>query len=41
MSLPVLARLPIDPAVAKAMDEGKIETFRPNPLAGVAEALDR
>jgi Mrp family chromosome partitioning ATPase len=41
LNLPVLARLPIDPAVAKAMDEGKIESFQPNPLAGVAEALDK
>jgi Mrp family chromosome partitioning ATPase len=40
LGLPVLARLPIDPAVAKAMDEGRIETFQPNPLAAVAEQLD-
>jgi Mrp family chromosome partitioning ATPase len=40
LDLPVLARLPIDPAVAKAMDEGRIETFQPNPLAAVAEQLD-
>jgi Mrp family chromosome partitioning ATPase len=40
MSLPVLARLPIDPEVARAMDEGRIESFQPNPLAAVAEALD-
>ncbi len=41
MNIPVLARLPIDPEVAKAMDEGRIETFEPNPLAGVAELLDK
>ncbi len=40
LNLPVLARLPIDPAVARAMDEGTIETFEPNPLAAVAELLD-
>ena len=40
LNLPVLARLPIDPAVARAMDEGAIETFEPNPLAAVAELLD-
>jgi Mrp family chromosome partitioning ATPase len=40
LALPVLARLPIDPAVARAMDEGRIETFQPNPLAAVAEQLD-
>jgi Mrp family chromosome partitioning ATPase len=40
LNLPVLARLPIDPAVARAMDEGRIETFQPNPLAAVAERLD-
>ena len=41
MEIPVLANLPIDPSIAKAMDEGKIETFEPNPLAGVAEVLDK
>ena len=41
MNIPVLDRLPIDPAVARAMDEGCIETFEPNPLAGVAALLDQ
>ncbi len=40
LDVPVLAKLPIDPAVAKAMDEGRIETFQPNPLAEVAEKLE-
>ena len=37
--LKVLARLPIDPAAAAACDAGNIETFEPNYLSGVAEAL--
>jgi len=41
LNIPVLDRLPIDPAVARAMDEGCIETFEPNPLAGVAALLDQ
>ena len=41
LDIPVLARLPIDPSVAQAMDEGRIETFEPNPLAGVAALLDQ
>ena len=41
LSLPVLARLPIDPALARAMDAGKVEDFAPNPLAAVAERLDQ
>ena len=41
LNVPVLARLPIDPSVAQAMDEGRIESFEPNPLAAVAELLDR
>lgn len=41
LNLPVLARLPIDPQVARAMDEGRIEAFEPNPLAGVAAELDK
>jgi Mrp family chromosome partitioning ATPase len=40
MSLPILARLPIDPTVAQAMDEGRVEMLDPNPLAQVAERLD-
>ena len=41
LSLPVLAKLPIDPALAKAVDEGKVESYQPNPMAGVAELLDK
>jgi len=37
--IPVLAKLPIDPALAAAVDAGEIETFDPNYLAGVAEKL--
>ena len=37
--LKVLARLPIDPAATAACDAGNIETFEPNYLSGVAEAL--
>ncbi len=40
LNVPILARLPIDPALAKAMDEGRVEGFSPNPLEGVAEKLD-
>lgn len=36
----VLEKLPINPAVARAMDGGTIETYVPNPMAGVAELLD-
>ena len=41
LGLKVLARLPIDPAVATACDRGEIEKFEPNYLAGVAESLDQ
>jgi Mrp family chromosome partitioning ATPase len=40
LSVPILARLPIDPTVAQAMDEGRVELLDPNPLAPVAERLD-
>ena len=40
LGLKVLAKLPIDPEVARAMDEGRIESYEPNPLAGVAQELD-
>ncbi len=40
LSLPVLAKLPIDPALARAMDEGRLERYSPNPMDGVAERLD-
>lgn len=39
LNLPVLARLPIDPAVAAACDGGKIEDFEANYLAEVAKGL--
>jgi len=41
LDLPVLARLPIDPALAAACDAGTIEDFAPNYLADVAAAIDR
>jgi Mrp family chromosome partitioning ATPase len=37
--LPVLARIPIDPAVASSMDQGTIESLDPNYLMPVAEHL--
>ena len=37
--LPILARLPIDPAVAAACDAGRIEELEPNYLTAVAELL--
>lgn len=41
MNVPVLARLPMDPAVAAAFDSGKIERFSPNYLEGAAAQLDK
>ncbi|SBW11300.1 conserved hypothetical protein [uncultured Eubacteriales bacterium] len=41
LGLPVLARLPIDPAVAAACDTGKIEDFEPNYLADLALQLEQ
>ena len=41
LSLPVLAKLPIDPALARAVDSGRVEGYAPNPMAAVAERLDR
>lgn len=41
LSLPVLAKLPIDPALARAVDSGKVEGYAPNPMAAVAELLDK
>ena len=40
LSLPVLARLPIDPALARAVDAGQVENYEPNPLTAVAEHLE-
>ena len=37
--LPVLARLPIDPAVAEAYDNGLMETVNTDAVAGVIEAI--
>ncbi|MDD7387136.1 MAG: Mrp/NBP35 family ATP-binding protein [Firmicutes bacterium] len=39
--LPVLARLPIDPAVAQAYDNGMMETVNTDALAQVVEAVHR
>lgn len=39
MNLKVLARLPIDPALAAACDAGTLETLAENPLTGVAAKL--
>ena len=41
LSLPVLAKLPIDPALAQAVDAGQVEGYTPNPMASVAERLDK
>ena len=41
LSLPVLAKLPIDPALARAVDAGKVEQYEPNPMTVVAELLDK
>jgi len=41
LGLPILARLPIDPALASACDRGVIETVERNYLEEVAAALDR
>ena len=39
LGLKVLARLPIDPAVAAACDAGRIEELEPNYLTAMAELL--
>ncbi len=39
--IPVLARLPIDPAVAEAYDAGLMETVGTEPLCGVVEAIEK
>ena len=41
LSLQVLARLSIDPALARAVDAGKVEGYEPNPMAAVAERLEQ
>ena len=40
LGIPVLAKLPIDPGVAAAVDAGRIEEYSPNYLAEVAAKLD-
>ena len=40
LEVPVLARLPIDPALAAAFDAGKIEDFPTNYMAQLADRLD-
>ena len=39
--LPVLAKLPIDPALASAVDHGAIEDAQLPDLSGVAERLEQ
>lgn len=39
LNLPVLARLPIDPAVAEAYDNGLMETVNTDGVSGVIEAI--
>lgn len=41
LGLKVLARLPIDPALASACDAGTLEDYEPNPMAALAAALDQ
>ena len=40
LSMPVLAKLPVNPELSRAMDEGRLEEYQPNPLADVAAKLD-
>jgi len=40
LNLPVLAKLPLDSALANAMDEGTVEGYTPNPMAQVVAQLD-
>ena len=39
--LPVLAKLPIDPSVAEAFDNGLMETVDATAVAGVIEAIEK
>ena len=39
--LPVLAKLPIDPLVAQAMDEGLLEHAKVDAIAPAADALEK
>ena len=40
LSLPVLAKLPIQPELARAVDSGRLEEYAPNPMEGVAARLE-
>jgi Mrp family chromosome partitioning ATPase len=40
-NLPVLAKLPLDPALARAVDEGQVEQYPANPMTDVAALLDK
>ena len=40
-SLPLLAQLPIDPAIARACDAGEVESLQVQGFDGVAETLER
>ena len=41
LNLPVLAKLPLDPALARAVDEGRVESYPANPMTEVAALLDK
>ena len=41
LGLPVLARLPIDPAVAESFDNGQMESVNTDALADVLEAVEK
>ena len=41
LGLPVLAKLPIDPLVAQAMDEGLLEHAKVDAIAPAADALEK
>ena len=41
LGLKVLAKLPIDPTLAAACDQGQVDAYVPNPLAPLAQELER
>ena len=41
LGLKVLAKLPIDPALAAACDNGGVEDYQPNPLEPLAREIAR
>ena len=41
LGLPVLARLPIDPKVAEAYDNGRMESVNTELLSGVVDAIEK